>query len=129
MLLMIPIPIPLQLLNNQDWNQQLQLNSYNPSTNIRTPFDLTGCELKMTLIGENSGMSSLTLDSNTSGMLVVGTDPTTGQAMIQVPALTMWTMEAGYYTSDLLIFQPTGAVINAQSFEIEMQAGDTAPTP
>jgi hypothetical protein len=121
-------PIPFQRQNNVDWFQQLQINSYNASTNIRTPFDLSGCELKMTLIGENSSMPSLTL-STTDGLLVIPSSGDLGEAIIDVPAVTMWTLEGGYYNADMIIFTPSGAVVPAFTAEILIIAGDTAPTP
>ena len=126
---MLQVTTPMQLYNNQDWYQPFKLNSYNPNTNTRAPFDLTACQLKMTLASTGAGVKSFDVSTNL-GTIIIDTDPTTGQFTVNVPATTMWAnLVQGYYNADLLVFTAPGSVLNVQSFDIEIIAGDTAPTP
>ena len=126
---MLQVTTPLQLYNNADWQQPFLLNSYNPNTNTRAPFDLTACQLKMTLTSTEANVKPFDISTGL-GTIILDQDPTTGQFTVSVPATTMWAnLTAGYYNADLLIFTAPGSVLNVQSFDIEIVAGDTAPTP
>jgi len=113
------------LNNNADWIQPFVLNSYDPSTNLRSSFDLTGCTLKMTIIGPSSGHPSQ-LISTSNGYITI-TNAATGAFTIHVPAPTMWNLPAATYVGDMLIFQSNGDVLLAFSCELTIEAGDTAP--
>jgi hypothetical protein len=114
--------------NNADWIQQITLNSYNPNTNQRIPFDLEGVEVKMELVGLSSGDPSLLLSTGNS-MLLVPSSGDLGELIIQVPAAEMWTLPAGDYNGDCLLFMPNGSIINAFTVQLTINAGYTAPYP
>jgi hypothetical protein len=114
--------------NNVDWVQPFKLNTYDPTTNTREDFNLTGCELKMLLVGPTSGHPSLLL-STLNGLLVLSTAVGIGEFFIDVPATEMWTLAEGTYLGDLLILTPAGEWLLAFVCEVEIEAGETAPTP
>jgi hypothetical protein len=114
--------------NNADWTQQLQLNSYNASTNQRTPFNLSGVEAKLLLVGASSAHPSLLL-STVNSLLIIPSSGDLGEMIIQVPAARMWTLTGGIYTGDCLLFLPSGAVTLAFTAQLTVYAGVTPPTP
>lgn len=114
--------------NNADWVQQLVLNNYNPSSNVRTPYNLSGVEAKIEIIGESSAHPMLLL-STTNGLLIIPSSGDLGELLINVPASIMWSLVGGEYAGDCLLFGAGGSVTRAFSFELMIIAGDTAPTP
>jgi len=114
--------------NNADWVQQITLNSYNPATNQRAPYDLTGVEVKMELVGENSGIPSLLL-STINNYIVIPSSGDLGEFLIQVPASVMWTFPGGVYHGDCLLILPSGSVVFAFNVQLTLDAGTTPPSP
>jgi hypothetical protein len=114
--------------NNADWVQQLQLNNYNASTNRRTPFNLSGVEAKLLLVGASSAHPSLLL-STINGLLIIPSSGDLGEMIIQVPAAMLWTLTGGVYSGDCLLFLPGGGVTLAFTVELTLEAGTTPPTP
>ena len=114
------------LWNNVDWTQAFQISDYDADTNTRAPHDLTGAELKMTLVPQESGALSKTL-SSTTGEITISSGGF-GDFVISVPAATMWTLSAGMYTGDMLVFQ-NGTTKQVFTCEVEILSGETAPTP
>lgn len=114
--------------NNEDWVQQFNLNNYNQATNTRSPFNLSGVEIKIELVGSSSGEPSMLL-STVNTYIAVPSSGDLGEFIIQVPAAIMWTLPAGIYNGDCLLFLPNGSIINAFGIQITITAGFTAPTP
>jgi hypothetical protein len=117
-----------RLRNNVDWFQQFQLNIYNQSSNTRSPYNLSGVEMKMLLVGESSAHPTLLL-STVNGLIQVPSSGDFGEFIIAVPAITMWTLTEGTYQGDCLLFKPGGAVALAFSCDVSIVAGETPPTP
>ena len=120
--------LQFRLRNNVDWLQQFQLNSYNPSVNVRVPYDLNGIEMKMLLSGESSAHPVIVL-STLNGYIIISSSGDDGEFIIDVPAAEMWTLTEGAYQGDCLLFAPGGGVTLAFTCEVYIEAGDTPPTP
>jgi hypothetical protein len=115
--------------NNADWTEAFVITDYDASTNVRTPHDLTGAELKM-LIKPAAGSAgpTLLLSSSSGGLVTIGSGAAQGDFTINVPAAQMWTLTADTYSADMLLFQ-NGTTKLVFTLTLEIAAGDTPPVP
>jgi hypothetical protein len=116
--------------NNVDWNQPIQVNDYDTTTNTTAPHDLTGATLRMEVEVSPPGSAPPVLDLSTaSGGGLVITNASGGQIEIAVPATQINTVPGGCYVGDMLIFGADGSVTLAFIARIEVRAGETDPNP
>ena len=133
--------VSLNIRNNDDWLQPFVAQDYNPNTNQHSIHDLTGAQLRMqikqvtfsTVPGVRPVISTtVALDLQTeNGFIVVASLPASGQFNIVVPAPTVNTtlVNAGFYVGDMLVFGPDGSIKTLFTLELEVEQGDTVPTP
>lgn len=129
--------LEFRIRNNVDWNVPFQLSDYDPNTHTRTPHDLNGATIRMQLFelypshgGRPAISSSPSLDaSTTNSMFTISSDGTSGNFTLNVPAETMWAIAEGSYIGDCLVFGTDGTVKPAYSISVEIEQGETPPTP
>ena len=133
--------VSLNIRNNDDWLQPFVAQDYNPNTNQHAIHDLTGAQLRMQLKLVTFPVPPLrtppvisttpALDLQTeNGFIVVASLPASGQFNIVVPAVTVSaSLAGGVYVGDMLVFGPDGSVKTLFTLELEVEQGDTVPTP
>ena len=135
--------VSLSIRNNDTWLQPFVAQDYNPNTNQHSIHDLTGAQLRMqirlvtfpTVVTSPRQpptiSSTVALDLQTeNGFIVVASLPASGQFNIVVPAVTVSAaLAGGFYVGDMLVFGPDGTVKTLFTLELEVEQGDTVPTP
>lgn len=136
--------VSLTVRNNRDWTQPFVAQDFNPNTNQHSIHDLTGAQLRMQIKSITwpalkvpgtyqppiiATTPTLNLET-ANGFIVVASLPASGQFVIVVPGVTMWaSVPAGSYVGDMLVFGPDGSVKTLFTLELEVEQGDTVPTP